>query len=89
MRGDDQKEVVVSSAYFPSDSGTPPPHKEFKELVEYCAERKLEVLTRCEANFHHTEWGGSDFNPRGEDLHEYFMAQGLLVMNKGKVPRLI
>ncbi len=32
----DQKEVVVCS-----DSGTPPSPKEFKELVEYCAERKL------------------------------------------------
>ncbi len=30
----DQKDIVVCSAYFPSDSGTPPPPKEFKELVE-------------------------------------------------------
>ncbi len=30
----DQKEAVVCSAYFPLDSGTPSPHKEFKELVK-------------------------------------------------------
>ncbi len=33
--GGDQKDVAICSAYFPSDSGTPPPPKEFKELVEY------------------------------------------------------
>ncbi len=45
----DQRDVIICSAYFPSDSGTPPPPKEFKELIEYCAERKLELLTGCDA----------------------------------------
>ncbi len=56
----DQKDVVICSAYFPSDSGTPSSPKEFKEQVEYCAERKLELLTECDANAHHTVWGSSD-----------------------------
>ncbi len=85
----DQKDVVICSAYFPSDSGTPPPPKEFKELVEYCAERKLELLTGCDANAHHTVWGSSDVNSRGEDLCEYLMAQELLVLNKGKAPTFV
>ncbi len=35
----DQNDVVVCSVYFPSDSGTPLPPKELKELVKYCAEK--------------------------------------------------
>ncbi len=54
--------MVVCSAYFPSDSEIPPPPKEFKKLVEYCAEKKLELFTRCDANFHNSSdvnsWGG-------------------------------
>ncbi len=71
-----QKDVVVRSAYFPSDFGTPPIPKKFKELVEYCAERKLELLTRYEANSHHAAWGSSDINSREEHLCEYLMARG-------------
>ncbi len=49
----DQKDVVVCSAYFPSDSGTQSP-KEFKKLVEHCVKRKLELLTGCKADPHNT-----------------------------------
>ncbi len=44
----------LGTPYFPSDSGTPPPPKEIKKLVEYYVERKLELLTGCDANSHHT-----------------------------------
>ncbi len=82
----DLKNVVTCSAYFPSDSGTPPPPKEFKERVEYWAERELELLTGCDTNAHHTVRGSSDVNSMGEDLCEYLRAQKLLVLNKGKAP---
>ncbi len=61
----DQKEIVVRSPYFPSDSGTPPPSKEFKELVKYNAKRKLELLTECDTTSHHTVWDSSDVNSKG------------------------
>ncbi len=38
-------DVVVCFANFPSDSDILRPPKEFKEMVEYCAEEKLELLT--------------------------------------------
>ncbi len=65
----DQKDMVVCSAYFPSDSRMTPPPKESKELVEYCAERKLEPQSLPVATLthtsHHTVWSGSDINSRG------------------------
>ncbi len=60
-----QKKVVVRSAYFPSDSGTSPPPKAFKEPVEYCTERKLELITGYDANSHHIVRGNSDTNSTG------------------------
>ncbi len=60
----DQKDVVICSVYFPLDSGTPPPPKEFKELVKYWAERKLELLTRCDTNAYHIVCGCSDVSSR-------------------------
>ncbi len=73
----DQKNVVTCSAYFRSDSRTPLPPKKFKELVEYCAERKLELLTGCDTNAHHTVWDSSDVNSRGKGVCEHLLAQEL------------
>ncbi len=87
--GDQKDVVIICSECIPSDSGTPPPPKEIKELVEHCAERKLELLTGYDANAHHTVWGNSDINSNGEDLWEYLMAQELLVFNKGKAPTFV
>ncbi len=72
---DNQKDMVVCCTYFPSDLGTPPTPKEFKELVEYCAERKLKLLTGCNTNSHHTVWGSSDANSKGGGLCEYLMVR--------------
>ncbi len=42
--GKDQKDVTVCSAYFPSDSVEMLPPAEFRELLEYSSEEKLEFL---------------------------------------------
>ncbi len=36
----DQKDMVVCLAYFPSYSEAMPPSTKFKELIEYCSEKK-------------------------------------------------
>ncbi len=46
------KDVVVRSAYFPSDSMEIPPHTEFKELMECCSDKKLEFPAGSETNAH-------------------------------------
>ncbi len=62
---------------------------EFKELIEYYSEKKLELLVGRDANAHYTAWGNSNVNPREEGLCQYLMAQGLLVQNKGNAPTFI
>ncbi len=80
----------VYSACFPSNSVEIPPPAEFKKLVEYCSEKKLELLVGSNANAHHTvkAYLGRQLNRRGS-LWEYLMAQGLLVQNEGKAPMFI
>ncbi len=75
----DQKPVMVRSAYFLSDSVEMKPPTEFKELLQYCSEKKLELLFGRDANAHHTIRGSSDVNPRGR-IHV-----SIIVQNKGKV----
>ncbi len=58
----DQKDVVTLSIVLRCT--TP---KAFKELIEYCAERKLELLNGCDDNLCHTVYGSLNVKPRGED----------------------
>ncbi|EDW05226.1 GH22569 [Drosophila grimshawi] len=55
----------IVSAYFAKY--TPCPQPEEENLVEYCRKEKIPVLIGCDANAHHTIWGGSDINLRGRN----------------------
>jgi hypothetical protein len=61
-------ELIVTSAYLPYDSDEPPPNKEVRDIIEYC-----HIITGCDANAHHTLWGSTSSNPRGESLMEYLV----------------
>ncbi len=45
-----RKNVVICSAYFPSDSVEMPPLTEFKRLAEYGSEKKRRSLVGIDAN---------------------------------------
>ncbi len=52
-------------------------------------QRKLQLLSGCDANSHLTVWSSSDINSSGEDLCKYPIAQLLLVLNKRIAPRFV
>lgn len=79
-------DFVVASAYLPYDSPRAPPGPFFARLVDYCRESGLELLVGMDANSHHTVWGSSDVNLRGEELLQYIMMTDFLVLNRGKRP---
>lgn len=74
------KEIIVASAYFPYDLPEAPP-KEVNELVTSCRDEHL--LIGCDANAHHTIWGSSDINRRGESVLEFLLENNLEVFNIG------
>jgi len=60
--------LVVCSAYFPYDSENSPPSRELEELMRYCENENLYLIVGCDSNAHHTAWGSTNCNGRGEVL---------------------
>ncbi|KAG8233308.1 hypothetical protein J437_LFUL013778 [Ladona fulva] len=48
--------------------------------------KSWDLLVGCDSNSHHSVWGSSDVNPRGESLLEYLMTTELQLLNRGSQP---
>ena len=73
--GKQGKKMVVCSAYLPGD--LPDPVPQLAALVEYCEDQRTDLLLGCDANSHHTSWGSTDINLRGELLNDFFLSRNL------------
>ena len=85
--GNERKTIVIASAY--CDGGKPTPSQELIQLAEYCNSKKLPLLLACDANAHHTEWGSTDTNSRGESFLEFIIKYNLEIMNIGNTPTFV
>ena len=63
-----KRKIVVCSAYFPGDAKQALPSQEVKKLIGDCEAEGLDLVISCDANSHHTVWGSSNCNNRGETL---------------------
>lgn len=72
------KNFIICSTYFPSDSNADPPTLEFVKVVDYCKNNNLPVLSGIDANAHHFAWGSTNINTRGDNLLEFIAAINLL-----------
>ena len=64
--------VVFASVYMAYDSAEHPSRR-FEALVDHCKNQKLALIAGADANSHHTFWGSSDINLRGEKLMEFII----------------
>jgi len=80
-----RKSDRLCSAYLPYDSKDPPPSRELEELVQYCENENIQLLVGCDSNAHHTAWGSTNCNGRGEVLIE-FLNSTLEIFNRGSEP---
>jgi hypothetical protein len=78
--------LVVCFAYLPYDSKDPPPTKEFEDLVRYCEKENLYLAVGCNSNAHHSAWGSTNCNSRGEALAEFLNTTTLEILNQGNEP---
>jgi splicing factor 45 len=69
--GGSSKELIATSAYLPYDSDEPPPTKEVRDITDYCHNRKKQLIMACDAIAHHTLWGSTSTNQRGECKMEF------------------
>ena len=70
--------------YLPYEGALPPPN--WQELLDFCRAGDYGLVIGCDANAHHTGWGSSDVNPRGETLAEFLADVGLYWCNIGSTP---
>jgi len=78
-----ERRLVVCSAYLLYDSENPPPSREMEELVRYCENENLRLIVGCDSNAHHTVWGNTNCNGRGESLLEFLNSSKLEILNRG------
>ena len=66
------------SAYLPHDGESLLPDK-MRSLIMDAQVRKVGVVVGCDANSHHTIWGSTDTNERGESLLDYILSTNLSI----------
>jgi hypothetical protein len=70
----------------PYDSEEPPLSKEFEDLMRYCDTEDLYLVVGCDSNAHHSMWGSTKCNRRGEALVEFLNSTNLEILNRGNEP---
>ena len=83
-----QREVIFTSAYFPGEEVEAPPAY-MEELAQYSATHKIPIVVGCDANAHHTIWGSTDTNSRGESLFNFLALHNLETLNEGNEPTFV
>ena len=81
-----EQSLVVCSAHLPYDFEDPPPSKEVEELVRYCENENLYLVVGCNSNAHHSAWGSTNCNSRGEALIEFLNPSNLEILDRGNEP---
>ena len=73
------------SSYLPYDDAVAPTDI-FQKVVNGAKENGRELVIGADANAHHSVWGSTDINKRGELLFDYILTTNLIICNKGNKP---
>lgn len=60
--------MIIASCYLPSEENILPPSQELINLSDYCKSKNLPLIVGCDANSHHSAWGSSNCNIKGDSL---------------------
>ena len=78
------KVVYLAAVYL--DVLTPVCEDTMVNLVRSCSRNEIPLLLCMDSNAHSPLWNCADSNQRGEELEEFFLEEGLTVLNVGNVP---
>jgi hypothetical protein len=81
-----ERRLVVRSAYLPYDSEERLPSNEPEDLVRYWENENLCLVVGCDSNAHHSAWGNTNCNSRGEALMEFLNYMSFEILNPGNEP---
>ena len=54
--------------------------------MQYCENENLYLVAGCDSNAHHSVWGSTNCNIRGEALVEFLNSLNLEILNRGNEP---
>lgn len=87
LKGWNGARVIMCSAYLPGEKEDPT--EDLARVVAYAAQHNAELLIGCDANAHHTSWGSTDTNKRGEVLFDFLITNHLITLNVGCTPTFV
>lgn len=86
---EDGGDFIVASSYMPYDISVPPPGDMLEKVVCFCKEKQTQLIIGADSNSHHTIWGSSNINVRGEELVQFLLKTDLMVQNRGNKPTFV
>jgi hypothetical protein len=66
QEGDEQRELIITSAYLPYKEDHPPSQK-IRDIVTYSHYNNKEFILGCGVNANHTVWRSCNTNTKGEN----------------------
>lgn len=81
----ENSKLILTSVYMPYEKESPPPET-VRKIVSYAKSTGTSLVLGCDANAHHSQWGSSDINERGESVFEYLLSTNLIICNQGNHP---
>ena len=87
VKGQNRPKVLFCSAYLPGEKQDPT--EELTKVVDYARRQKSELIVGCDANAHHTIWGSTGINKRGELLSDFLLSNCLYLLNNGHTPTFV
>lgn len=82
------REVTLASCYLPYED-TEAPTAALTKLVDHAVVGRRRLVIGMDSNAHHTVWGSTDVNRRGESLLDFLSIHNLVIVNQGKEPTFV
>ncbi|CAG4946909.1 unnamed protein product [Parnassius apollo] len=78
---------IICSAYLPGENADPT--IELERVAQFARKHKAKHVVGCDANAHHTAWGSTNINERGELLYDFLISNRLVSLNLGCTPTIV
>ena len=79
--------LLVASAYLPGERRVNA--QSLERVADFGRAHALDVIIAMDANAHHTAWGSTNINSRGEELLDFVVSQNLQILNRGNEPTFV
>lgn len=80
-------EFIFVSAYMANEESAPP--RSLRELIDFAEKERIPTIIGTDANAHHTIWGSSNTNKRGEELLDFCASANVNFCNVGNKPTFV